>query len=585
MIDASSSQVQTAKNAPATLAVKGDRLWQVLAWIAAGIVLMPLLSLGVLASGSSGGVWTHLMSTVLPGSLRTTFLLMLGVGLATTLTGVTTAWLVTMCRFPGRGLFDWALLVPLAVPTYIIAFAYVEVLQYSGPVQVAIRAVFGFTSARDYWFPELRSLGGAIFVMSAVLYPYVYLTARASFLLQSAGTLDVARTLSAGPLRVFLTVALPLSRPAIAVGVSLALMECLNDIGAVTFFGVKTLTFSIYDTWLNRSNLAGAAQLACAMLLVVFGLLTLERRARARQRFDQARGKQHAPTPYRLRGWRAGAAMLACALPVTLGFLVPASLLAERSTRRLDVLADPAFLQAASNSALLAIMASVLIVTLAVVLVYAVRLRLSNGGSTGLRLAARIAAIGYAVPGTVLAVGILIPLARFDNGLDALMKQMFGFGTGLLLLGSGAGLIYAYLARFLAVAHGQVEDGFGKISPHLDMAARTLGRRSTRILTEIHLPLLKPVLLSALLITFVDCMKELPATILLRPFNFETLATTVFEAASREAFEDAALPALTIVLVGLVPVILLARTSARSFRDAASKRATALTDQTTADRA
>jgi iron(III) transport system permease protein len=490
-----------------------------------------------------------------------------------------------MCRFPGRGLFDWALLVPLAVPTYIIAFAYVEVLQYSGPVQVAIRAVFGFTSARDYWFPELRSLGGAIFVMSAVLYPYVYLTARASFLLQSAGTLDVARTLGAGPLRVFLTVALPLSRPAIAVGVSLALMECLNDIGAVTFFGVKTLTFSIYDTWLNRSNLAGAAQLACAMLLVVFGLLTLERRARARQRFDQARGKQHAPTPYRLRGWRAGAAMLACALPVTLGFLVPASLLAERSTRRLDVLADPAFLRAASNSALLATAASVLIVTLAVVLVYAVRLRQPEGRSAGLRLAARIAAIGYAVPGTVLAVGILIPLARFDNGLDALMKQMFGFGTGLLLLGSGAGLIYAYLARFLAVAHGQVEDGFGKISPHLDMAARTLGRRSTRILTEIHLPLLKPVLLSALLITFVDCMKELPATILLRPFNFETLATTVFEAASREAFEDAALPALTIVLVGLVPVILLARTSARSFRDALSVRAKPLLDQTAADRA
>lgn len=581
MTDASPSPVQPRMSAGVMPARTGDRLWHGFAWIAAAIVLMPLISLGVLASGSSDGVWGHLLTTVLPGSLKTTFLLMLGVGLATTITGVSTAWLVTMCRFPGRGLFDWALLVPLAVPTYIIAIAYVEVLQYSGPVQSAIRSVFGFTSARDYWFPELRSLGGAIFVMSAVLYPYVYLTARASFLLQSAGTLDVARTLGAGPFRVFARVALPLSRPAIAVGVSLALMECLNDIGAVTFFGVKTLTFSIYDTWLNRSNLAGAAQLACAMLVVVFVLLTLERRARARQRFDQSRGKHHAPTPYRLTGWRAGAAMLACALPVFLGFVVPASLLAERSSRRLERLTDPAFLKAMGNSTLLAIIASLVIVTLAVVLVYAVRLRKSGG----LRLAARIAAIGYAVPGTVLAVGILIPLARFDNGLDAVMKQVFGFGTGLLLLGSGAGLVYAYTARFLAVAYGQVEDGFSKISPHLDMAAQTLGRRATRILAEVHLPLLKPVLLSALLITFVDCMKELPATILLRPFNFDTLATTVFEAASREAFEDAALPALTIVLVGLVPVILLARTSARTYRDAVSSRKSASTDQTAAGRA
>ncbi|WP_209000103.1 ABC transporter permease [Pannonibacter tanglangensis] len=559
----------TASASP-PLARRQDGLWLALAWAAAAIVLMPLASLALLASGSSEGLWGHLASTVLPGALATTFWLMLGVGLVTTVVGVTTAWLVTMCRFPGRGLFDWALLVPLAVPTYIIAIAYVEVLQYAGPVQSAVRALFGFSSPREYWFPEIRSLGGAIFVLSAVLYPYVYLTARASFLLQSAGPLDVARTLGATPLRLFLRVALPMSRPAIAVGVSLALMECLNDIGAVTFFGVKTLTFSIYDTWLNRSNLTGAAQLACAMLVVVFALLTLERRARARQRFDQNRGKQHAPTPYRLTGWRAAGALVACSLPVLLGFVVPASLLIERSTRRLEMLADPDFLAAAANSALLAGIASLVIVALAVVLVFAVRLRKSGR----LRLAARIAAIGYAVPGTVLAVGILIPLARFDNGLDALMEQLFGISTGLLLLGSGTGLIYAYVVRFIAVAHGQIEDGFGKISPNLDMAARTLGRQSGRILGEVHLPLLQPVLLSALLITFVDCMKELPATILLRPFNFDTLATTVFEAASREAFEDAALPALTIVVLGLAPVILLARTSAQTFRTRASRRTT-----------
>ncbi|ADZ71937.1 Iron(III) ABC transporter permease protein [Polymorphum gilvum SL003B-26A1] len=545
-----------------------ERAWFAVAAAMAALVLMPLVAIAVIASGSSGDVWPHLLSTVLPRSLRTTALLMLGVGLATGVVGVGTAWLVTMCRFPGRRILDWALLVPLAVPTYIIAFSYVEILNYSGPVQSALRAVFGFTSARDYWFPEIRSLGGAIFVMSAVLYPYVYLTTRASFLIQSASALDVSRTLGASPLRLFFRVAVPLTRPAIAVGVSLALMECLNDIGAVTFFGVKTLTFSIYDTWLHRSSLAGAAQLACAMLVMVFALIGLERFARRRQRFDAGRGKHHAPSRYMLTGLRAWLAFAACALPVLLGFVLPALLLADRASRRLDDLLAPAFLSAVWNSMALAIIASVATVAISVVLVYGLRL----SRSPVLRFGATVASIGYAVPGTVLAVGILIPLARFDNMVDAAMRDLFGFGTGLLLLGSGAGLVYAYVVRFLAVAYGQVDGGFAKISVHLDMASRTLGRNAGRTLTQIHLPLIRPILLSALLLAFVDCMKELPATILLRPFNFDTLATTVFEAASREAFEDAALPSLAIMLVGLLPVILLARTSAASFRDRASAR-------------
>lgn len=551
-------------------APKRDRIWLISAGLSAALILMPVAALFLMAMDSSGGTWGHLLSTVLPRALQTTALLLAGTGILTGVTGIATAWLVTMCRFPGRSLFDWALLIPLAVPTYIIAFAYVDVMAYSGPVQSAVRALFGFRTARDYWFPEIRSLGGAIFVMSAVLYPYVYLSARASFLLQSASALDVGRTLGAGPLRLFLRVALPLSRPAIAAGISLAMMECLNDIGAVTFFGVKTLTFSIYDTWLNRSNLAGAAQLACAMLVIVVALLALERRARRHMRFDSSRGKHHAPARYQLSGISAALAILACTLPVLLGFIVPASMLAGQAFRRLEQIQDPAFLLAVRNSIVMALIASALITGLAITLVYAARLHKSKL----LRMTGRIASIGYAVPGTVLAVGILIPLASLDNAIDAAMKQVFGFGTGLLLIGSGTALVYAYLCRFLAVAHGQVESGFGKISAHLDMAARTLGRGPTRILGEIHVPILRPVLLSALLITFVDCMKELPATILLRPFNFNTLATSVFEAASREAFEDAALPALAIVLAGLVPVILLARTSARSFRQSASKRGT-----------
>jgi iron(III) transport system permease protein len=546
-----------------------DRFWQFAALLIAALVLLPVAAIAWLAFEPTADVWGHLFLTVLPGSLQTTLLLMLGVGLSTGITGVVTAWLVTMCNFPGRRILDWALLVPLAVPTYIVAFAYVEVLDYTGPVQSFIRAIFGFQTSRDYWFPEVRSLGGAIFVMGAVLYPYVYLTTRASFLIQSASTLDVSRTLGASPYGLFFRIALPLARPATAIGISLALMECLNDIGAVTFFGVKTLTFSVYDIWLNRSSLGGAAQLALAMLFVVLLLLWLERFGRRKQRFDSGGGSKHRPpTRFDLKGATAGFALLLCCLPILVGFIVPGLLLVDRASRRLDDIFSSGFVETVWNSFSLAAAAAVLTVVISIALAYA--LRLNTRGP--LRGAVRLASIGYAIPGTVLAIGILIPMARFDNYLDAHMEAWFGINTGLLLLGSGTGLVYAYVVRFLAVSYGQVEGGFGKISPHLDMAARTLGRNSGQTLTQVHLPILRPVLLSAALLSFVDCMKELPATILLRPFNFDTLATTVFEAASREAFEEAALPSLAIVLVGLIPVIYLARSSASSFRTKQSKR-------------
>lgn len=557
-----------AARAPKTSATAADRLWVTAGIVVAALTLLPILSLVVLAAQPTGNVWSHLIDTVLPRSLWTTVLLMAGVGAITLVVGVGTAWLVTMCRFPGRAFFDWALLIPLAVPTYIIAYTYVEILDYTGPVQSAIRAVFGFHTARDYWFPEVRSLPGAIFVMGFVLYPYVYLTTRASFLLQSACALDVSRTLGAGPVRLFLRVALPLARPAIVVGVSLALMECLNDIGAVTFFGVHTMTFSVYDTWINRSSLAGAAQLACAMLALVFALLWIERHARRRQRFHITSSRYLALPSYALGGVRGFAATLACAVPILIGFVFPAALLADYASRRLEDLASPQLLAAVGNTLTLSISAALLTVVIGIVLTFAQRVR-TNALT---RLCGRIASIGYAIPGTVLAVGILIPLAQFDNFIDGVARSTFGFSTGLLLVGSGTALVYAYMVRFLAVAYGQVEGGLGKVTPHLDMAARTLGRSSGKLLFEIHLPLIRPVLMTALLLAFVDCMKELPATILLRPFNFETLATTVYNAASREAFGEGALPALLIVLVGLVPAIMLARTSARTFRDRSSTR-------------
>lgn len=546
-----------------------DRFWQIAAIAITGLVLLPIAAIVWIALSPTGDLWGQLLRTVLPGSLQTTLLLMAGVGVITAAVGVGTAWIVTMCAFPGRKILDWALLVPLAVPTYIVAFAYIEILDYTGPVQSLIRSLFGFKTSREYWFPEIRSLGGAVFVMSAVLYPYVYLTARASFLIQSASMLDVSRTLGASPYGLFFRIALPLARPAIAIGVSLALMECLNDIGAVTFFGVRTLTFSVYDVWLNRSSLSGAAQLALAMLVMVLLLIWLERLGRSRQRFDAGgSSKQRAPTRFTLTGFKAGLVFAVCFLPILFGFVIPGLLLADRASRRLDTLLTPGFLETVWNSFSLATIAALITVVISVALAYA--LRINNKGP--LKAAVRLASVGYAIPGTVLAIGILIPLATFDNALDAWMRDTFGIKTGLLLLGSGTGLVYAYVVRFLAVSYGQVEGGFGRITPHLDMAARTLGRNSGQTLTQVHIPLLKPILLSAALLSFVDCMKELPATILLRPFNFETLATTVFEAASREAFEEAALPSLAIVLVGLIPVIYLARSSAASFRTKMSQR-------------
>jgi iron(III) transport system permease protein len=539
-----------------------DRAIVALVLVLAALATAPLVALAVIAANPAQGVWGHLATTVLPGAVATTFALMLGVGLVTVVIGVGTAWLTAAFTFPGRRFFAWALLLPLAVPTYIVAYTAVEVMDFTGPLQTAIRAITGAATRRDYWFPQVRSLPGAILVLGLVLYPYVYLSARAAFLLQSATAIEVARTLGAGPWRVFLRVALPLARPAIAVGVSLALMECLNDIGAVQFFGVRTLTVSIYDTWLNRGSLAGAAQIACAMLVVVLALVLAERGARRGRRFA-APSTRHVPlVPVPLKGVAGLLAALACALPVGLGFLVPAGVLLDSALRRTEQLTDPALHAAAWNSLSFALIAAVVTLAAGVAIAYAVRLR----PRPLVKAAASVASIGYAVPGTVLAVGIFVPLAALDNAVDGMMRQLFGLSTGLLLAGSGAGLVYAYAARFMAMSVGSVEAGFAKLSPHLDMAARTLGRGALGTLRRVLLPLMRPALATAALLVFVDTMKELPATILLKPFNFETLASLVYAAASREHFEESALAALVIVLVGLLPVVLLARTTATVHR-------------------
>ncbi|MER0236787.1 iron ABC transporter permease [Fulvimarina sp. MAC8] len=527
------------------------------AGIVALLTVLPVFALVVIAlsSGASDN-WSHLLSTVLPEATRVTILLMIGVALVTGTVGVVTAWLTASFDFPGRRFFCWALVLPLAVPTYIAAYCVTEFFHFAGPVQTAIRDIFGFTSSRDYWFPDVRSLWGAVLILSSVLYPYVFLTVRIVFLMQGRKAADVARTLGAGPGGAFLKVLLPMARPAIAVGVALALMETVNDIGAVEFLGVRTLTFSVYSTWLNRGDLAGAAQLALAMLIVIVGLVILERAARRDQRYSLARGDNAAVGRLTLGGWASGLAVVACTLPIAFGFGIPAYILGDYASRRLDQFADPALWSALENTVIVAGSAGLLTVVAAFMMAYGVRLTRSRR-LLGL---VRLGSLGYAVPGTVLAIGVLIPLAAFDNALDAYLRANFGISTGLLLSGSGAAIVYACFVRFMAMGYGAMESGFAKLSPHLDHAARTLGHGPGNTLRQVLLPLMTPALLTGFMLVFVDSVKELSATILLRPFDFETLATFVYASASRSAFEDASIAALLIVITGILPVIALTRT-------------------------
>ena len=525
--------------------------------IGLGLVLaLPLLTIIYLAATPKENVWPHLIATVLPGFIWQTLVLLAGVGAVTFVIGTGVAWLVTMCSFPLRRMFQWASLVPMAAPGYIVAYTYVDFLSYAGPAQTALRALMGWKTPQDYWFPDIRSLPGAIVVMSMVLYPYVFLTARASFIRQPAHQLEVARTLGQTAWGAFLTVALPQARPAIAVGVSLALMECLNDIGAAGFFGVRTLTLGIYTTWLAQGNLGGAAQIAAVMLIFVFALVWIERWARQHQAFVMPSQRARPVQRISLKGWRGWLAFGCCLAPIILGFVVPGLVLLNFALHRLASLLSLSYLKAASHSLVLAATAAIIAVGLGLVLAYANRLTAS--GLT--RKVIRLASVGYAIPGTVLGIGVLIPLAGLDNGFDSFMRDRFGISTGLLLSGSIAAITFAYVVRFLAISFGAIESGLEKVTPNLAAAARTLGRGPIAAFREVHLPLLRPALVSAALLVFVDCMKELPATLILRPFDFETLATTVFTLASLEQLEESALPALTIVAVGLIPVILLART-------------------------
>jgi iron(III) transport system permease protein len=529
--------------------------WGLTVAVLLALIALPVAAVLVIAATPANNDWPHLASSVLPEALKQTLLLGLGAALLTLATGTATAWLVTMYRFPGRVLLDRLLVLPLAIPTYIAAYCYSELLDYAGPVQSSLRELFGWSSVNDYWFPSIRSLGGAVFVMSAVLYPYVYLAARASFVQQSVCALEVARTLGRTPMGTFWAVALPLSRPALAAGVALVVMETLNDLGAVQHLGVETLSASIYATWLQRSNLGGAAQIATVILGLIVLLLAAERFARGGARVHHTTGRYRAIPFQDIEGWRGYAAAALCAVPFVAGFVLPFLLLAKFALSHIAVAIEGGFLRAAWNSIFLASVTAAAATALALVFTYAPRV----AGSGLTRFAQRVAGFGYALPGTVLAIGVLVPLAAFDNFVDGWARNLLGLSTGLILSGSIAALVYAYAIRFLAVALGGIEAGLERISHNLDAAARALGETAMSALWRVHLPLLVPSLGVAALLVFVDALKELPATLLLRPFNFETLATHVYAFAALEQIESGALGALTIVLAGLVPLILLHR--------------------------
>ncbi|WP_425485401.1 ABC transporter permease [Halomonas cerina] len=534
-------------------------VWSALTLGIALIVALPVIIVLAHIVMPTEGIWGHLGSTVLPRYLVNTLFLVVSVGFGTFVIGTGTAWLVVMCRFPGRRLFEWGLLLPLAVPTYVIAYAYTDFLQFAGPFQSWLRELFGWSHG-DYYFPNIRSLGGAATLITLVLYPYVYLLARAAFLEQSVCVLDVGRTLGRGPWRLFGSVALPLARPAIVGGVSLVLMETLNEFGAVQFFGVDTFTTGIYRTWFGMGEQVAAAQLAACLLAFVIALVLLERASRGKRRYHHTTNRYQQLPEYRLGGWHAAGAVLACALPVLIGFLIPSGILTQLAIEQGDSLFGTRFLGYARNSLLLAAIAALIAVVLAVVLSYGVRL--NNSPLT--RLATRIAAMGYAVPGSVVAVGILIPFAWLDNAINSWLLAHQGEVIGLIFSGSAFILIYAYVVRFLAVSFNAVEASLGKVTPSMDAAARTLGQSAAGTLKRVHTPIMRGSLIAASILVFVDVMKELPATVILRPFDFDTLAVRAHNLASDERLAEASTASLAIVAVGIIPVILLSIAMRRS---------------------
>jgi len=527
----------------------GSGFWNVLTLTIALLVSIPILTVVANIFMPSGDVWQHLASTVLPDYVKNSIWLMLGVGTGVFILGVGSAWLVTMCRFPGSRWFNWMLILPMAVPAYLMAYTYTEFLAFTGPVQTMLRDLTGWGFG-DYWFPNVRSLGGAILMMSFVFFPYVYLLTRAAFLEQSASLLEASRSLGATPFESFYKIALPLARPSIAAGMALALMETLNDFGTVDYFGVQTFTTGIYRTWFGLGERVAAAQLSGFLMIFILFLILLERWSRNRMNV-----KQQSTGRYKHLFF-----FFFCSIPVLVGFIIPAAILIDMMIANFDAAVDSRFLQYSLNTILVALIAGLVALAIALVMAYGVRLN----PNFFTKASTRIGSMGYAIPGSVIAVGILIPFGWADNTLDSWFRDNFGISTGLILSGTIFALIFAYVVRFLAVAFTTVEASLGKITPQMDEAAEGMGYSFGKILGKIHMPMMSGSLFAAIMLVIVDVIKELPATIIVRPFNFDTLAVQVYRLASDERLAESSGAALAIILVGLVPVFILSKSIAKT---------------------
>ncbi len=537
-----------------------EKLLHRLAWGVVILCVAPILAAALAALTGDLDTWRQVLSSVLPRYTRTTLTLVVIVGCASALIGSVTAWLVTVYRFPGVRWLEVCLALPLAFPAYVLAYAYTHLLDHPGPVQTLLRDITGW-GPRDYWFPEIRSLGGAAMMLTVVLYPYVYLLARASFRQQSSNAFLVARTLGRSPLRAFWRVALPMARPAIAGGALLAVMETIADYGTVAFFNVQTFATGIYQAWFSLGDRPAAAQLSLCLLSFALLLAGLERAQRGKTRTAGRGARFETMEKPRLRGAAGWLAMTACLVPVLLGFVIPVIMLGQMAIRSGQSLLSERYLSLMGNSVTLAAVASVLTVIGAVLIGFRARTR-PDRRSRGLVVAA---GLGYAVPGGVIAVGLMVPMAALDNALDAVMEARFGVSTGLLITGSIWLMVLAYMARFMAAALNAYDSGMATVPGHFDAVARSLGQDSARLLWRVHLPVSRASVLTALLIVFVDVMKELPATLILHPFNFQTLAVQAHRLAADERLNEAAVPSLVLVAFGLVPVLILCRSIGREF--------------------
>lgn len=535
------------------------RKWQSLnIWAGYAILIVlfiatPVLTILFNLFKGPGEIWGHLASTVLWDYVINSFLLIFGVGGLSLVLGISSAWLVSTCQFPGRKLFEWALILPLSIPTYIMAYTYAGILDFAGPVQSLLRNSFGLILPGHYL--DIMNVKGVIFIMSFVLYPYVYVIARSSFINQSRTILESSRVLGSSPWRTFFKVALPVTRPALVGGVSLVLMEVLNDYGAVKYYGVSTFTTGIFRAWFSFNDANAAIYLSALLMLFVFALIVIERLQRGGARFDQGGATNRPLRRYNLTKGKAALAFLTCMVPLFFGFIVPVMQLLSWAFKTAPKVVDFEFLAMVSNSFLLALTAAISAVIMATILIYAVKLN----QNMLIRSLSKLAILGYSIPGAVIAVGVLIPLLALDKNLSSLLYNTLGINIGLLFSGTLFILAFAYVVRFMAVAYNPIDAGFKKICQNLDEVSRSLGISPFKTLTRVNIPLIKGAMLSGALLVFVDVLKELPLTLILRPFNFNTLATKAFELAGDELVPESSSAALIIIATGIIPIILLSK--------------------------